>query len=217
MPPRPPLPAPPRPRTLFLLTLLLAVWYGLCLGTYALAVPRHPGRWSQILAAAVKVPCVLLTTLVVSFLFGLLLNALFRTAIPVATLWHHTLRTLAAMAMFLALLSPIAIVVGLFRNYAACVLTNYLLIALSGAAASLFLGMLLRNESHRGGHYAPRPWRFLFLWVLWVILFASTGLSIGYVLRPYIGYAGQPFTWFRSERSSVFQQISSEWHNLLGH
>ncbi len=198
---------------------LLGGWFGLALSSYAMFLPRHPGQvlGGQTFAAMVKVPVVLLATLLVGYWIALLLNMVLRTRIAAHPLWRLWLRVMLLMSWFLLVLSPVALVIGLFHNYALCVLSSYGLFALAGAAAALHLLGELRMRSRHGGHYAPGTSRFLVLWGLWTLAFACTGLTLGWIVRPFIGYAGQPFTWFRVEHASVFEQIYHEWHNLLGH
>jgi hypothetical protein len=46
----------------------------------------------------------------------------------------------------------------------------------------------------------------------WIILFGLVGAQMGWVLRPFIGDPGRPFTWFRGRESNFFQAVG---HALL--
>jgi len=46
----------------------------------------------------------------------------------------------------------------------------------------------------------------------WIIVFALVGSQMGWVLRPFLGDPGQPFTWFRERRSSFFEGV---WQHLV--
>lgn len=50
----------------------------------------------------------------------------------------------------------------------------------------------------------------------WVILFALVGAQTGWVLRPFIGSPGMPFTWFRERESNFFSAVINALLNLLG-
>jgi hypothetical protein len=41
----------------------------------------------------------------------------------------------------------------------------------------------------------------------WVILFGLVGAQMGWVLRPFIGRPGLPFTWFRTRESNFFEAV----------
>jgi hypothetical protein len=43
---------------------------------------------------------------------------------------------------------------------------------------------------------------------VWVVVFAIIGAQMSWVLRPFIGTPGQPFTWFRQREGNFFQTVS---------
>jgi hypothetical protein len=205
-----------RARALVVMMAVLGGWYGLCMGSYGLFLRGHPGKWLQVVAAGLKVPLVMGVTLGAAFGVSVAVNAAAGTRVPARALWGMWVRTLTVMAMVLALASPAALVLGIMGNYAACVLGNYALLAVAGSVTAAYLWKAVMGESRRGGHYGPGRWRFVALWVLCAGAFAGVGLGAGWVLRPYIGYAGQPFTWVRWERATVWEQVRAEWRNLTG-
>ena len=50
---------------------------------------------------------------------------------------------------------------------------------------------------------------------LWVIVFGLVGAQMGWVLRPFIGYPGAPFQWFRSRESNFFEAVMNALGNLV--
>ncbi len=50
---------------------------------------------------------------------------------------------------------------------------------------------------------------------LWVVVFALVGAQMGWVLRPFVGSPGLPFTWFRGRESNFFQGILQTLHSLF--
>lgn len=49
----------------------------------------------------------------------------------------------------------------------------------------------------------------------WVVVFAVVGAQMGWVLRPFIGSPGQPFTWFRERDSNFFEAVLNALQTLL--
>jgi len=49
----------------------------------------------------------------------------------------------------------------------------------------------------------------------WLVLFAMVGAQMGWVLRPFIGTPGEPFTLFRQRDSNFFSAVFSTLWNLL--
>jgi hypothetical protein len=41
----------------------------------------------------------------------------------------------------------------------------------------------------------------------WVVIFGLVGAQMGWVLRPFIGAPGSPFTWFRARESNFFEAV----------
>ncbi|MEX0655728.1 MAG: hypothetical protein WD534_08680 [Phycisphaeraceae bacterium] len=51
---------------------------------------------------------------------------------------------------------------------------------------------------------------------IWVVVFALIGAQMSWVLRPFIGNPGQPFTWFRAREGNFFLAVADALKNLLG-
>jgi len=49
----------------------------------------------------------------------------------------------------------------------------------------------------------------------WVVVFALVGAQMGWVLRPFIGSPGLPFSWFRERQSNFFEAILEALRALL--
>ncbi len=43
---------------------------------------------------------------------------------------------------------------------------------------------------------------------IWVVVFGLVGCQMAWVLRPFIGHPGEPFTWFRHPHSNFFQAVA---------
>jgi hypothetical protein len=50
---------------------------------------------------------------------------------------------------------------------------------------------------------------------IWVIVFGLVGAQMGWILRPFIGRPGLPFSFFRERGSNFFEAVFNQIHNLL--
>ncbi|MEM6393262.1 MAG: hypothetical protein AAF797_10855 [Planctomycetota bacterium] len=51
---------------------------------------------------------------------------------------------------------------------------------------------------------------------VWVVIFSLVGAQMSWVLRPFIGHPGMPFTWFRNRESNFFLSVLRALGQLLG-
>jgi hypothetical protein len=51
---------------------------------------------------------------------------------------------------------------------------------------------------------------------VWLILYALVGAQMAWVLRPFVGAPGQPFTWFRERQSNIFVEVIRTIGELFG-
>jgi hypothetical protein len=49
---------------------------------------------------------------------------------------------------------------------------------------------------------------------IWLVVFALVGAQMGWVLRPFIGAPGQPFSWLRPKQSNFFMAVASDLQRL---
>ena len=69
--------------------------------------------------------------------------------------------------------------------------------------------------------YAPPPQvssrvvRVKFIFVAWTMIYAVVGAQMGWILRPFIGSPGLPFTLFRQRDSNFFEALGGALLNLL--
>src|SRR5437764_2499340 len=130
---------------LTIVVVLLGMFYGLCMGSFAV-VSGRAGRWEQMLASAIKVPALFVLTLIVTFPSLYVFNALVGSRLNFKAL----LRLLvAAMSVMLALLASFGTIVAFFsfttESYHFMVLMNVAMFAVAG-----FLGLnFLLQTLHR--------------------------------------------------------------------
>src|SRR4051794_1350335 len=122
--------------------MVLAMVYGVCMGSFALLRDGGPSYW-QVVASMLKVPALFLLTLLVTFPSLYVFNALVGSRLR----FGPTLRLLvASIAVMLAVLSSIGPIVAFFSlsstSYAFMVLLNVAVFAVAGI---LGLGFLLQT------------------------------------------------------------------------
>ncbi|PQV65538.1 hypothetical protein B1R32_101280 [Abditibacterium utsteinense] len=124
----------------------LGLFYGLCMGCFALFNKPFADAWLQTAASMAKVPVLFGATLVVTFPSLYVFNTLVGSRLTLQSVWRLLLSALAVMMAVLASLGPI---VGFFSisttNYPFILLLNVAVFSLSG-----FLGLkFLLHTLHR--------------------------------------------------------------------
>jgi hypothetical protein len=219
---------------------VLGLIYGACMGVFSLTKSGSHASM-QIPASMLKVPALFLLTLIITFPSLYVFNALMGSRLR----FLATLRLLiASMAVMLAILSSIGPIVAFFSisttSYSFMVLLN---VAVFGVAGILGLSFLLQTL-HRisiaqddlpppipgdnmvtevtvppsavtrfDGREIRPPVRAVFR--IWLVVFALVGSQMGWVLRPFIGAPGTPFSWFRPVHSNFFEAIGQQILNLF--
>jgi hypothetical protein len=214
---------------LFVVNVLLAAWYGACMGVFGLSGRAEP-EWRFMLADAVKVPLLFLLTLAVTFPSLYVFNALVGSRLGVKDLARLMA---AATGVIVAVLAAFGTIVAFFSvtttTYPFIVLLN---VAVFTVAAGFGIVFLLRTLERLASvppaspqaevlpegpteptppPSAPRPavadpivkrvfWG-------WLVVFAVVGAQMSWVLRPFIGSPAKEFTWFRPREGSFFEGV----------
>lgn len=217
----------PVPR-LLTVALLLGAGYGICMGLFG-AMRGGADGWMQLVACVTKVPLLFLLTLVVTFPSLYVSSALHDAPIEPAA----TLRLLLiAIAVDLALLASLGPVVAFFTvsttSYPFMVLLNVVVFALAGLAGLAVIRRALESlfgegaraeaagDEPEGARRRPATRtssRFVFK--AWLVIVAVVGAQLGWVLRPFIGSPGLPFSWFRARESNFFEACANAVGQLL--
>ena len=220
--------------------LLLAAFYGVCMGIFGLSGRPEP-EFRQVLADALKVPLLFLLTLVVTFPSLYVFGALAGSRLGAGDL----ARLLAAgLGVLLAVLAAFGPIVGFFSittsSYPFVVLLN---VAVFTLAAGFGLSYLVRTvdhllprpavvrptprpepgtetapdgESEAAGAPLPSPAAVRTVLYVWLAAFALVGAQMSWVLRPFIGSPSQEFTWFRPREASFFEAVVRSLRALFG-
>lgn len=208
--------------------LILGVAYGVFMGLFA-ALRGGEGSVAQLLTSMVKVPSLFLLTLLVTFPSLYVFSALSGSRLA----FTDTLRLLlAAIALNLALLASFGPVTGFFTlstdSYPFMIVLNVAFFGVSGFIGLAFLRRALEtvfsapNASPTPATPAPAaapvaraidPAHRVF--TVWTFIYAIVGAQMGWVLRPFVGAPGEPFTFFRSRQGNFFAAVRDAIANLL--
>ncbi len=176
------------------LILLCGLAYGGVMGSFG-------GRALQAAYSAVKVPLLLLATLLLSLPSYFVLNTLLGVRSDFAEALRAIVASQAAVTIILLALAPLtALWYASSADYRAAILFNAAMFAVASLAAQIVLGrayrpLIVRDPRHR--------------WLLraWAVIYAFVGIQMGWTLRPFIGSPSQPVRFFRGgawENAYVF-------------
>jgi hypothetical protein len=73
--------------------------------------------------------------------------------------------------------------------------------------AGLYRSLATAGPRAHAGHPARRQVSGLRIFRMWLVAYAVVGAQMGWLLRPFIGQPGAPFTWFRPRESSFFLAV----------
>lgn len=167
---------------------------GLAYGGVMGAFGWRPG---QVVFSGVKVPLLLMATLILSLPSYFIFNTLLGVRSDFATAWRAILASQAGLTIILASLAPLtAFWYASSSYYRSAIYFNALIFAIASLAAQ---GLLRRS-------YRPlieRDPRHRQLLRIWFVLYAFVGIQMGWNLRPFVGSPDAPVRFYRS----------SEWEN----
>jgi hypothetical protein len=212
--------------------IILAMIYGICMGTFAAFGVKGPGP-IQILASMVKVPLLFYLTLLVTLPSLYVFNALVGSRLNFSGVVRLLIASVGVNVTVLASLGPIVAFFSVCTtSYPFMLLFNVVVFAVAGMFGLRFLLQTLHRLTLAG---PPRPiqappssetWaeaeptgpldpvrdraiseQTKVVFRLWVIVFGLVGAQMGWVLRPFIGNPNLPFTFFRPRESNFFQAV----------
>jgi hypothetical protein len=168
------------------------------------------GRGWQIIYSAIKVPLLLLGTLLICLPSFFVLNTVAGLRADFGRALAGLLASQAALTMVLCSLAPFTAVWYLsVEDYHAAVLFNGAAFALASISAQLtlrrhYLPLIRANRKHR------------LLLRVWLALYAFVGMQLGWVLRPFVGQPNAPVQWFRADAwGNAYVEILHHMTSLL--
>jgi len=220
------------PRRLSYVIVVLAMTYGLCMGTFALCRAQGPSVL-QFVSSIIKVPLLFFLTLLVTLPSLYVFNALVGSRLTPTAVVRLLVASLGVMVTVLASLGPIVAFFSVSTtSYPFMVLFNVVVCGVSGVLGLMFLLQTLQRLSvldseptgaagagpdqvgrdEPSSALDPLEGRVLtkhvkLVFQVWVIVFALVGAQMGWVLRPFIGNPSLPFVWIRGRESNFFQAV----------
>ncbi len=185
---------------------LLGALYGFAMGSYNGLLG---GTWMYAVAAAAKVPLLLVGTTALCFpalyVFGIAGGASIRPKPLLAAL----LSAQAVLVLALVALIPVVLFfTTTIHSYRLVKLLHVGVFLIAGLASLRFLRGVLRQADD-----ALIKNRRLIL--TWMALFGLVGAQMGWMMRPFIGRGGDAFELFRDLDGSIFQDVPRTLMELL--
>lgn len=224
-----------------LLICLLGIFYGLCMGCFALSSKHIQDGILQSIATMAKVPALFLTTFLVTFPSLYVFNALVGSRLTLQSLWRLLLATLAVMLAVLASLGPIvAFFAFSTTSYPFMLLLNVGIFSLAGFLGLKFLLHTLHrltvvlyddapgiqtaiapeDETLAGAMEGVNPRAMgasvRQVFCFWVFAFCLVGMQMSWVLRPFISGPGKPFVLFSPRESNFYIAVFHAAQAFLG-
>ena len=219
--------------------ILLAAFYGLCLGLFALSVRETPDA-RFMFSAALKLPVLILGATLVTLPSLYVFLALFDVSLSFKQVLGGMLAANTIFATVIASLGPI---VGFFSlssqsypfilllNVAICGLGGFLgmrLVVKSLAASQPDMPPIVANDSNDSEDEDQPPalpnksvatpkghsWKGIL--GVWMVLYVFVGTQLAWILRPFIGHPESPFVWFRGKSGSFIDTVIRALGDYLG-
>ena len=179
--------------------------YGLAAGAYA--------GLAQGFSSAIKLPVLVLATLLVCFPAFFVVQILVGSRLRLAQVLVLVLSALALTAIILAAFIPVAIfflITG--ANYHFLQLFHVSVVLVAGLFGMYALHDGLAVVCEQKGVY---PRKALTIMRAWAVLFAFVGIQMAWNLRPFLGDRGEPFRLFRSYEGNFYAAVIYSANRLL--
>ncbi len=183
----------------FAMLLIFGPIYGLAMGSYNWIVENRclVDQVPQMLYSAIKVPLLLIVTLLVAIPSFFVVNTLMGLRDDFRSSIRAIFSAQAGLTIILASLLPLTIFSYISLSYLPVsyqtgVLFNAGMFGLASVSSQLLLrryyrSLIAKNDRHR------------LMVRLWIFVYAFVGIQAAYVLRPFIGSPDEPTTFFRRE------------------
>ncbi len=215
------------------IVLALGLFYGLCMGCFALFNKPFADAWGQSLMSMAKVPVLFGATLLVTFPSLYVFNTLVGSRLTLQSVWRLLLSSMAVMMAVLASLGPIVAFFSISTtNYPFILLLNVAVFSLAGFLGLKFLlhtlhrltmvlyeqkpvvpTQLAEGDKREPGAIEKVDERAMGASVrqvfgAWVLVFGMVGAQMSWVLRPFISNPDRPFTLFSPRESNFFAAVA---------
>jgi hypothetical protein len=188
--------------------LVLTFAYGLIMGSQSLIRGSAEG-WKYALAAGVKLPFLFLLTLAICLPLLYVLNVLIGPRAKFSAILGVLMASIAVTSIVLGACAPIVLFFMLSTpSYPFVKLLNVAVFALAGAYGVWFLSRAIGQLVQAPGgavEGAPAGVQTIIKW--WLITYGVVGTQMAWILRPFLGNPGQPFSFFRALESNFYVDV----------
>jgi len=194
--------------------IICAVVFGASLTTYVIFMPGNP-YIMQVVASCIKVPALLFLCPLIALYPTLLISKLFDRGMEARALLKASFSCIVATAICLAFCAPCIAILNSFGNYTIVIFASYGAFALAGligcfAFYSKLIGVGAPSSSP---NFSSRE-SAMRISAIWLVLFGLVGAEVGWSIRPFVGWTGQPFEWIRPDHTQIWNQLATEAQNL---
>ena len=186
----------------FKVFLVQTVIYGLIMGAQSL-LHGYPDGWLYSLTAAIKLPMLFILTLIICIPLLYVLNVLigpreqFKVVIGIL---------MSSLAVTSILLSACAMILLFFmmstQSYEFITLLNVIIFSIAGLYGVWFLAQAMKTVS---ANMEGVNVKTIINW--WLFTYAIVGTQMAWMMRPFIGMPGAPFSIFRTQESNFYITI----------
>ena len=185
--------------------IVLTASYGAAAGAYVGVL--------QALSAGIKLPVLVLATLVICFPAFYVVQILVGSRLRLTQVLVLVLAALSLTAILLAAFVPVTV---FFLITGA----NYYFLQLLHVVAVLVAGLFGMYALHEGlsvvcEKRSVYPRKALTIMRVWAVLFAFVGIQMAWNLRPFLGDRGEPFRVFRSYEGNFYTAVVYSVNKLL--
>jgi hypothetical protein len=197
-----------------IIVVMCAVLFGASLTTYVMFMPGHP-YIMQVVASCVKVPALLFLCPLIALYPTLFLSKLLDNGIGARTLLKASFSCIVAMAICLAVCAPLVSIVSTLGNYTITIFASYGAFALAGLIGCVAFYLKLTGVGVPiASPKVSSPKSAFRISAIWLVLFGLVGAEVGWSIRPFVGWTGQPFEWLRPDNTQIWDQLNAETQNL---
>jgi hypothetical protein len=200
----------------FKVFIILTVIYGLIMGSQSL-FHGHWHGWMYSVAAAIKLPVLFLLTLAICMPLVYVLNVLIGAREQFRVIFGLMMSSLAVTSILLA---ACALILAFFmlstRSYAFIKLLNVIVFSIAGLYGVWYLSRSMHWMAVKGGEQ-PEQQRpnvtTIITW--WLITYGIVGTQMAWMMRPFIGHPGTPFSIFRAQESNFYVEVANSIYKML--
>jgi hypothetical protein len=189
-----------------LASVALSAFYGLSMGLLGFNQGFGTGLM-QMIASAIKVPCLFLLSTAVCFPVLYIVQVLMGARLAFAQTLALILMALTLNGVLLASCAPIVfffVVTG--ADYHFIKLLHVAIFGFSGIWSMMSLWLGLRTMCEKSNLYPPIAVTIL---KVWIIVFAFVGTQMAWSLRPFVGSPDMEFQIFRKQESNFYAGLWS--------